>query len=220
MSNSVCVLAQVSSLARLLYCSLTVVATPVFLSCVRMMTRPILVPVRVNCWNHCSNDPAVPTGWDWLPYSEACCCGGGAEVFRSQNSHSPDWVLLDVWSLPWKTCPTVSRREGDWSGRCSRWLKKKTSSLCKESNYLLISQKVSVQEYFLGNVAQKSQPTDTGSKSNFNHILCIHLCFYHCLTDSLFVFRKGGGRRRWAWFNNEDRSKCCNKPAVVFVLLL
>lgn len=123
MSNSVCVLAQVSSLARLLYCSLTVVATPVFLSCVRTITRPILVPVRVNCWSHCSNDPAVPTGWDWLPYSEACGGGGGAEVFRSQNSHSPDWVLLDVWSLPRKTCPTVSRREGDWSGRCSRWLK-------------------------------------------------------------------------------------------------
>lgn len=72
--------------------------------------------------------------------------------------------------MPWKAYKTVPRREGDWPGQCLEriksfldyWNEKPAGgTLCTEVNHVC-PQKISVQEYFLGNVAEKSQSPETG----------------------------------------------------------
>lgn len=150
-------LCSVAALAAVSICFFTLAFV---CSWVRIMTRSIVGPVRVNCWSHCSNEPAAPTGWDWF-----------RSLFFFFFFFRWCWLYCQISSLS-RSSPT-GRMKCATENMCDSITKRRrpvrsvfsmtrNSCFCVESNYFACPQKISVQEYFLGNVAQKSQSTETG----------------------------------------------------------
>lgn len=124
--------------------------------------------------------------------TETKCVSIRGTVLCQQTTNMPliiaDWVVLDVWIMSREACTTVSWRKRDGAGQrvhshglllptCFENIKKDV----KGDRLFVFSQKISVQEYFLGNMAQKSEQTETGG-SQFR-LVVLKLFLQHLFYD-------------------------------------